>query len=217
MKTRILVGMYLLVALVACQKESDVINPVIEDPTYFPLTTGSYWVYNTYKIDSLKNEELISENDTTTIIGDTNLNGYQYKVFYGKEYGFSGSKTEKYLRDSLGYIVNSDGNIVFSQTNFIDTLYSETILTQTDTAFIFFTKMFTYSNHISLSVGDFDSLLNCQMKVVFCQDPNRYVSILDNLYAPNIGKLIDQYGYTSQLLEQKTFYEERLINYYIAE
>lgn len=217
MKTRILVGMYLLVVLVACNKESNVTNPVIEEPTYYPLTTGSYWIYNTYKIDSLKNEELISENDTTAIIGDTIINGHQYKVFYGKRYGHMEIKTEKYLRDSLGYIVNSNGKIVFCQTNFTDTLYSVAIPNSLDTLYYEFTEMQSVVEEIILPSGAFDSIINNQLKFVFWKVPNKPTFDLDNLYAPNVGKIISQYGYAGALLDQKSYYEHRLIDYFIAD
>ena len=59
MKSRILAFAISLLAFMACNKTDDN-NPVIEKdpPNYFPMTTGSYWVYNTYKIDSMGNEEL---------------------------------------------------------------------------------------------------------------------------------------------------------------
>jgi hypothetical protein len=217
MKTRILVGMYLLIVLVACNKESNVTIPIVKEPTYYPLTTGSYWVYNTYKIDSLKNEELISENDTTAIIGDTNINGHQYKVFYGKKYGHGSIKTEKYLRDSLGYIVDSNGEIVFSQTNFTDTLYSLVIPYDMDTLYYEFTKLQSVADEKILPAGAFDSVLNNQLKFVYWKEPNKPTFNLDNLYAPNVGKILNQNCYAGMYLQDKSYYEERLIKYFIAQ
>lgn len=217
MKTRILVGMYLLVVLVACNKESNVTNPVIEEPTYYPLTTGSYWVYNTYKIDSLKNEVLFSENDTTTIIGDTNLNGFQYKVFYGKKYGFTHDKTLQFKRDSMGYIVNEEGITFFNQTNFTDTLFSESLPNDIDTAFYRFSTMKIVTDEINLSAGTFDSLLNYRLEFIYWREPNQLTLSLNTYYAPYVGKILNQNCYAGMYLQDKSYYEERLINYYIAE
>jgi hypothetical protein len=216
MKTKIVVGIYLLVALMACNKEPNEVKPVAKEPNYFPMTTGSYWIYNTYKIDSLKNEELISENDTTAVIGDTILNGNPYKVFYGKLYGAGGQKYFQFRRDSLGYIVDEYGTVVFSQSNFSDTLYSKVIPNRPDTSYYMYSMMQSATDEIIVPAGVFDSVLNYNLIFIYWTDPNKLTLTMDNLYSPNVGKILKQYAYSGEFQLKKSYYEERLTAYYIT-
>ncbi len=205
-----------MLGLWACEKSSDdATPPVVKEPNYFPLTTGSYWVYNTYRIDSLGNEELLRENDTTTVIGDTLINGNTFKIFYGSLYG-SSIKREQYYRDSSDYIVSPYGTIVFSSVNFTDTLYSG-FDPDTDDPMIFkYTKMENYNSLVTIPAGEFDSILNCPITVHFLKNQNNLIGKNDYLYAPNVGRILHQYFYISQYEMRKEYQERRLVDYYIA-
>jgi len=172
-------------------------------------------VYNTYEIDSAGNEEVISLNDTVKVIGDSIIDGITYAKILKKEYGFS-PRLEVFLRrDSPGYIVNEKGNILFSQNDFNDTLFSQIIGTPEKPYMHWWYMMEEYSENVILPVGQFNSVLNRKQTLIYLQEPNQPIKYLNNFYAPNIGPLTNQYAYTSSLLKEKKYYEERLIDYQI--
>lgn len=199
-----------MAALWACEKQNSNLNTSKQD--YFPMTTGSYWVYNTYEVDSLNQDSLISKNDTVVVIGDTLVRGEEYKVFRGKYYGFSKDLTHKYYRDSLGYIVNSGGRIVLYPEVNGDTLYRNVV---GDSMAYFYTIMANESGYLNSKVITDGDLLNCQFFIdVWSVDTIPTIK-QDNYYAPNIGSLTKQYSYFSQLITKGVFYEDRLVDYHI--
>ena len=99
---------------VSCTKENSEnnLNPL---PTsdYMQLKIGNYWVYEWYRLDSLGNEIPTSEADSSIITGDTNISGkLYYKMLSTKSSHIS------YLRDSIGYLVDMDGRVLFSDHDF---------------------------------------------------------------------------------------------------
>lgn len=216
MKIKLWVGIFLFLGIIACEKTpNEPASETKKDISYFPLSTGSYWVNNTYQIDSTENETLISENDTMRIIGDSVINGNTYKVFYGKETGIAQGLVKRFFRDSSGCIVNNSGKIFFSINNFIDTLYSS--FTTWDSNVYMYSLMETYENEISLSSGVFDSILNWELTVERHGETKSLIRKNAYLFVPNVGKILCQYFYISTFERNKNYYEERLIDYYIAE
>jgi len=218
MKTKLLLGFFLMAGILSCEKnenKSDVPKPKKAD--YFPLGTGSYWVYNTYIIDSLGNETLKSENDTLSIIGDTTINGNTYSIFYGKRYGVSTSLEKRFYRDSLGYIVNEEGKIVFSSDNFTDTLDIKYTPDMENPMYYQFKMMKKVEDKITLPAGVFDSVLNSRLSVYYYNPLIEHLRDNDYLYAPNVGKILWQYFYYGGFVNRKSYIEERLVAYKIAE
>lgn len=95
----------------------------------FPMTTGSYWIYQLDKIDSAGNILDAGAIDSVYISGDSVIGSNTYKkfchlagpgttwypVFFGAQY--------ELLRDSAGYQVAPDGSFT-EYNNFTDTLLS---------------------------------------------------------------------------------------------
>lgn len=217
MRNKLLWGFIVVMAIAACEKnEPEVIEPPVQEPDYFPLTIGSYWVYNTYEIDSLGNETLISENDTIEIIDSTIINNKVYRTFYGKRYGTSSNKEEQYFRDSNEYIVRESGTITFSQYNFTDTL-SQTYINPSDPIYYWFSMMKEEVEEVQVPAGTYDSVLNCNLHFKYLKDSNNLTVDTKKLHAPNVGKVLKQYIYASKYEFDRTYLEERLVAYHIAE
>lgn len=214
MQTKLIVGIFLMSAFVACEKKSDETNPNAEDLNYFPLSIGSYWIYDCFEMDSTGKETIVSRNDTIKITGDTLINGNEYSVFYGKEYAINSWIREFYYRDSLGYIVNEKGEIKFSSNNLIDTLYK--LYPSPDSIYFIYAKMETYPNEILLSAGRFNSILNYKTSVEQYNPDKRLIGKTDKLFAPKVGRILRQYFYVRLYDIEKRYYEERLVDYYIA-
>ena len=108
---------------VSCTKENSEnnLNPL---PTsdYMQLKIGNYWVYEWYRLDSLGNEIPTSEADSSIITGDTNISGkLYYKMLSTKSSHIS------YLRDSIGYLVDMDGRVLFSDHDFTNIIRTDSI------------------------------------------------------------------------------------------
>jgi len=214
MKANVLLGLSLLFFIVACTEKNDGDSPKIPDPPdYFPMTPGSFWVYNCYEIDSLGNESLFIENDTARVIGDTLINGNTYRIFSDRRY-ITGSPFENFFyRDSLGYIVNENGDIKFARDNLQDTL--QAYYHMGDSTIFVFTRMSDYQGEVVLPGGAYDSLMNHVMYIT--EEPSSHlIRTLDCLYAPNVGRVLRQSLYVTFYKSQKIYYEQRLVEYYIA-
>jgi len=124
MKIKILLFSSLLFLFFSCKKDhcEETTNPSVNE-SYYPLTPGSYWTYQWYKVDTLENAELMEgKEDFIKIIGDTIINNNIYAIVADSN-SFETSNTNiSYQRDSLGYLIDERGNILFSNSNFIDTL-----------------------------------------------------------------------------------------------
>ncbi len=117
----------------------------------------------------------------------------------------------------MGYIVDDSGTILFSQNNFKDTLVSESLPNEIDTLFYRFSKMESIPNEINLIAGVFDSVLNYQLNFIYWQEPDKLTLTLNKYFAPNIGKLLGQNCYAGLYLQEKSYDEDRLVEYYVAE
>lgn len=101
--------------IISCKKKDT--NPLIcnndsspqnTSSAYFPLKVGSIWVYESFKIDSIGLETSF-DTDTVRIIDDTLINGHTFSIITGTQSQAQGQPD--FLRDSAGYIVDTQGNI----------------------------------------------------------------------------------------------------------
>jgi hypothetical protein len=97
------------------------------DPGFYGLQVGNWWVYKNYKRNS--NTEIYDDTgviDSISIVGTEQINGNTYFKFRrnttGNETGitFCNDNGEhfEYLRDSVGNLINEDGDVRFTNTNF---------------------------------------------------------------------------------------------------
>jgi hypothetical protein len=133
-------GTVLLTALLpGCRKDS---NEVPDPPATggpgnvqtvynFPLTIGSYWIYEQVSLDSNLNVIATGAIDSVFICADTLIHGDTFFVFGSQT---TGSQTylpvfilgSHYLRDSAGYLVDPAG-VFIEHDNFADTLDSSLV------------------------------------------------------------------------------------------
>jgi len=214
MQAKLIVGIFILFSVLTCEKNADETKPNVEKSNYFPLSIGSYWIYDCFEKDSTGKEKIISENDTLKITGDTLINGNEFSKFYGKEYAFNSQLEEFYYRDSLGYILNEKGEIKFSSDNLNDTLYK--VYLAEDSIFFIYAKMETYTNEVLLPAGKFNNILNYKTTVEQYNPSKRLIGKNDKLFAPNVGRILRQYFYVHLYDTEKKYFEERLVDYDIA-
>lgn len=100
-----------IVLLASCKKEdSEDITPTPPDPVvnYTPLEIGNYWAYQFVAIDPDGNESITSQKDSSIIVGDTMIRNELYYDMFRPE-----NNSSSYLRDSSGFLVDSDGRVLF--------------------------------------------------------------------------------------------------------
>jgi hypothetical protein len=119
---------FLTFSLSSCHKEEDPITPVNPTPTStaysFPITDGSYWVYQQEQTDSDGVITQAGATDSVYVEGDTIIGANTYKKIRtftspGNTYFLAQPLT--LVRDSAGYLVDVNGQFI-EHDNFTDTL-----------------------------------------------------------------------------------------------
>jgi len=82
-------------------------------------------VYEHVKIDTLGNETPLNLIDSIRISRDTTIQSKRYYVVEGLSFPNNGNSWElqAIIRNENGNIVSEDGSILFSSSNFTDTLW----------------------------------------------------------------------------------------------
>lgn len=204
-----------LVCLFSCEKDNKQEQTEDSISEYLPMSVGNYWIYQIYDIDLDGNEYQTVSLDSAIISKDTLINGNKYFRF---DY-FECNPINTYLldtiyyRDSLKYLINSKGQILFSEDNLTDTLFRETFIFQNDTLYTKTCKMERIDQEISVPVGTFNNLLNFKGTVIV----NPKYTVIENpryskkYFAKEIGVI-----FQSQIFVMGGgFREKRLVRYNI--
>lgn len=217
MKSKLaLLSLFFVLAVISCKKdntdtpvdENEKITPTIYSHT-LPSTAGTYWVYETYTIDSLGAATATGIYDTTWITGDTVINGRTYHIYKGQApYAWT-----SYMRDSLGYILSAPAQVAY---HFLaDTA---TISSGTDAQFGHYSLM---NGGLVSKTVPFGTYSTVQLQTHWYnvnQDP--FTSCGDQEYVElmhidrQIGVVARQYSFITEIQDQCKYRELRLINYY---
>ncbi len=201
----------LLLVSSCCKDDNDIdTTPQVSQLQHLPLKTGNYWVYNTYKIDTLGNETIISTVDSTIISGDTIINGLTYYILKGN-YAGGRIRILDILRDSSGYLVNDEGEIKFSEDNFTDTLSITNVTFGDSTYTTTYYKMEKHNAPVTVPAGTFDDVLNYKGTIKFYRASNPIYKDKNTFYAKDIGLILDTFYYGSEAHSYR--YERRLVRY----
>jgi len=150
MKPYLLIFSALFIA--SCSTDDASINPGVADPTtkeYYPLTVGSYWVYDVYEADTSWTKLTLLQTDSVVVIKDTVINGSTYVLVRRSFFG------DTFYRDSSGIIVQGDGIPVMSITPGITLLNNYTI--PLDTAYTISLQMAMGDSLITVPAGQFQA------------------------------------------------------------
>jgi hypothetical protein len=202
----------LIIFIVSCEKQETMNINGIGEPSdtqlYFPLTIGSYWVYQTFT----QNDTGFTTNgnlDSMFIEKDTVINGNTYFKFNR----IPPQITPAFRRDSLGYILDETGRIYFSINNFTDTLYS--ILDSMSNTPLVSYKMESKNALINAPAGTF----NCYDYTGFYYSNPPYSDLFGSprlthdFYAPSIGLLEKVFFFSAS----PYITEKRLVRFHIAQ
>ncbi|MCD4774382.1 MAG: hypothetical protein K8R41_13470 [Bacteroidales bacterium] len=200
---------FVITILYSCNKNENEPDPVVipQSSEYTIFNVGSYWVYDWYKIDTLGNETSMNKTDSIYVSKDTVINGETYRLSKGTRFG--NMPYSFIVRDSNNYIVNQEGNIIFSATNFSDILFSDST-----TNLVFITYQMTDKDSIiSVPAGSFETY-NCQGTVIPLNTGYSWgIRYIDKRYAKGIGQILN----TSYYFSQPDYMEQRLVRYHIEQ
>ncbi len=116
---RIFSFLLLALAFAACKKDTPKPAGGAQPPFVLASSPGSYWVYEWVQVDSSGTVMTLTFRDSVYVSGDTVINGNMYTIHTGSYLGFP---TNLVMRDSSGYIIRPDGEIILSTNNFTDTV-----------------------------------------------------------------------------------------------
>ena len=211
MRKLFLIGVMISI-LTSCQKKDEI--PAETKSEYLPLSIGNYWVYEHYMVDSSGIETVLPHIDSIFINKDTLIRNNKYFILEGHNYPY---QRIDIVRDSSKYLVNSKGEILFSETNFSDILYHTVELINTvDTVYTIDWKMFIVENQVNVPAGLFEALNYKGDINYYYGSQNSHLAVntfLNNYYSPYVGRLLSTYRYYSKPYER---IEKRLTRYYIV-
>jgi hypothetical protein len=182
----------------SCQKDEIYHEEINDSLEYFPLSVGNYWIYQGVIIDTNLIEESLSTTDSVFVSKDTIINNLKYFKIECAGAFSSSIISPGYYRDSIGYLVNHEGKIFFSQTNFIDILLENVVLNGLDTIFTIQCKMESENEIITVPSGSFEVL---NFKKTINLNPKygngwnlRY---FNNYFSKNVGIITNEYSYSN--------------------
>lgn len=214
-KISVLIILFALLTSISCKKNDDIIDDDGNDNTYkpkgyIPLKVGSYWIYQHYMVLADGTDSALAVVDSTYISGSVEINSNTYYIS-GKN---NKPLFDVYLRDSVGYLVDTLGNIFMSEVNFIDTISSFTYTLPNGTD-LYHISTFMYDDNKTVNVpaGSFSGCIEARNRVKLyltsAADPKLFYDHF--YYAKNVGLLEGSYRYSSV----NTVYKKKLIRYYI--
>lgn len=202
-----------ILLITSCKKDppEEIINTVGSVKEYFPLTPGSYWIYQQYKKD-IGTGDFVASNilDSVYVYQDTVINGNTFTILRA-----SGNLLFPHsliLRDSGDYLIDESGSIFLSSSNFTDTLYSYA------NSFVYTAyKMDDKDSVITTPAGTFPTI-NYKGFAHLLTDCPDTVRTIHNFYSKGIGRVKSATFYSSTFcLPEQLWVEDRLERYHIEE
>ena len=219
MKNLLLLFILAMMAFAACKDYEYDVYPDVVYPDYANLDVGNYWIYQRYHLDSNGVYTPLNVLDSVFVEKDTTIGGFVYHKYMEDQFGTPPGYEAVFLRDSLHYLVNNAGQLLFSSENFSDTLwdYTITILNGShpngDTICNIFRKMTDDNLGVSTPAGAFSSK-NAQLVYLMYPDFDYGgpVRKLERRYAENVG-LIEETLPFFLADQSKSYTVRRLVRY----
>lgn len=211
----------LCIGIASCKKPKDATPPSVpteNEPTYdnySALKAGNYWVYQRY-IFNANTDSSAPQNqfDSCYIEKDTLINGKTYFKHCTRSYYAPQDISVSFLRDSLSYIVNSSGSILFSSEDFSTIFYEAAFGPNgaTPDSMRVSRRMASGSGSITVPAGTFNALAHVTTYHYPENDP-RIDVVLNRWYAKDIGMVLDnEFFYSAQ---PHIRHQQRLVRFHI--
>jgi hypothetical protein len=201
-------GIFLTFFFSSCKKDSSTTTTY---PNFSQLKVGNYWVYERFNVDSSGNATAIGIFDSCYVEKDTLINNTLYFKVIRPEVAGS-NYSDKFVRDSLHYLVNNVGQILFSSQNFTDTFYNYYVTAgATDTVCEVFVKMADKNLSVNSPAAQFQTY---SFKQTFKMYPNWSANgnprNIDTRYAENIGIVSETLPFPAT---NPNYIQRRLVRY----
>lgn len=210
-----------MVSLFSCRKDKNTIPdpaPIIDSPVVYPsytkLLPGNYWIYQDYKLDSINGDaHPLGTFDSVYVEKDTIINGYNYHKYCDVDFS-GGGHTYSYLRDSLSYLVNLEGQILFSSTDFTNVFRTYTVGPSGVTAdTVTATEQMGFKDAlVTVAAGTFKTSTFRKVFHYTPYYPYGTTREYDYRYSLGVGLVSYTNGFYSMLPE---VYERRLVRYHV--
>lgn len=133
MKYSIVLFLCFCFVLFSCKKKKDettTVNgtPFLSSNQYFPMAVGNYWIYQLVTIDTNGVETIDPLLDSVYISKDSVINGKTYFEVTGMVF-FQAPSWKRYYRDSLQFVVDEFGTLIYAPEYFTDTMRFDTVPT----------------------------------------------------------------------------------------
>jgi len=207
----------LLLFIISCKKDKTEPAPApvsyaLQYSDYSQLKVGNYWVYQTYQVDSLGNSTCMYSLDSCFVEKDTLINGHIYFKVYRNYY--VPFLINLYIRDSLHYVVDAGGNILFSSQDFTTVFdHYYTTASFSDTAAEVVAKMEDPNLLVTIEAGTF---LTCDYRLTYYMYPNWSANgnprIRHTRYARDIGIVMETLPI---YFGNPNYIERRLLRYHL--
>ncbi len=196
MKNLTLTLLCVLAGLWACKK--DPTQPIYGN--YSNLAIGNYWLYDQYELDTNGVYTAINRTDSNYVEKDTLIHGETYfKLMVENSEGPQNVYTPNYLRDSLHYIVNWQGRILFSSENVTDILHTNylwTDHTQLDTLVFISGRMQPGEHVLQVPAGSFTTKNYRETYQIWPKyAQGGALRFLEHHYAKDVGAVEETFGF----------------------
>jgi hypothetical protein len=182
-------------------------NPVTYD-NYSKLKVGNYWIYQRFDIDPLGIPTSVNDFDSSFVSKDTVIHNQTYYKYHTL------NQSPSYLRDSLHYLINSKGDILFSSQDFT-TIFktSYDLNAPSDTIDKGTFKMTDKDSLVITLAGNFITS-NFQKKYLIypAWQSDGNIRYYNTRYSKNIGVIIRTQNI---FLSTKMYFERRLVRYHL--
>lgn len=205
-----LIASLCLLSVSACKKEKEPSFPQ-PYPDYGAMKAGNFWIYQIYEIDPAGNETATNEFDSCFVSADTLINGHTYHKMHRPD--VFGTRIS-YQRDSLSYIVDVYGNILFSSSDFNRTFFEwYHIESNQDTVYHTTRSMVEKDQDFITPAGHFTTSNFQSRHKVWPNYVSHFSEIVENTrYAKNIGIVCEtMHGFLSAPVKK----ERRLVRVHL--
>lgn len=207
----------LCLIVVSCKDDDEDDNtptPVVYD-NYTQLKVGNYWIYQRFDVDSSGTSTPTSIFDSCYIEKDTLIAGFTYYKMV-RPAPYPPMQSVFLVKDSLHYLVEAGGNILFSSIDFFN-IFQDTYITAggtpSDTVCRILKKMTEKNLVVSTPNGVFQTS-NCQAQ--YLMYPNwafaGALRLMNTRFAKDVGIVTETLPFFAS---NPDYIERRLVRYHL--
>ena len=181
-------------------------------PDYSASKAGNYWIYQHYKVDNNGLSTPLEIYDSCYVEKDTIINSKKYFKLHRSDQN-NIFPSNQIIRDSLHYIVNSRGDILFSSQDFQTVFYTHYEITNSiDTVVKAVFKMDNKNATTNTPAGTFITSNAKETQYYYSNNVILITKTRNTLYAEKIGIVSESAIIFPMAMNN---YERRLVRYSI--